>query len=112
MNLLYKCCERKSFKIMNLVLKLKKANNKTALVDEDNNFLAEIKYEQGTLLTDTISSINKQINNSTVHCENKDCIYCSIKNKCTLASVKKNEILSINQYGQCLSYSDDENDLA
>jgi hypothetical protein len=48
--------------------------------------------------------------NTDVYCENTYCVYQN-ERKCRLSALKKNECLSIDDGGQCLSFSDDENDL-
>lgn len=47
---------------------------------------------------------------NSVYCKNTDCIY-QRNRKCEISTIKKNELLSIDDDGQCLSFSDDENDL-
>jgi hypothetical protein len=52
----------------------------------------------------------EKVDNTDVYCKNMYCIYQQDK-KCRLSSMKKRECLSIDEDGQCLSFSDSEDDL-
>lgn len=51
-----------------------------------------------------------KIDNGEVYCKNTDCVYQK-GGKCCLSLINKKECLSINCYGECNSFSDNEEDL-
>lgn len=92
------------------MIRIKIIDEKKVLVDENGRKLAIIGYEYGTSLSNELIKVNNQLNNSDVCCKNTSCVYNN-GNKCRLSSIKKKELLSLDEYGQCNSFSDNEDDL-
>lgn len=73
-------------------------------------------YENGESLTtqsiNNINTVRKFLNNDMqyVSCKTTECVYNNC-NKCNLTKYNINERLSINDCGECLSFSDDIEDL-
>lgn len=84
--------------------------------DEKVYIVTEIGGIQGSLhfcknCMDKIANIsNKENGYEIVHCATSECIYM-LHGKCTLNKHHENEALNINDSGECLSFSDDEDDL-